>query len=338
MHPRFVRLQVDSGDRDYSVNLYDIDYRTWEVRCLWQGKRLIAFGCIGDSIFCHSSDGWLLLDATLGTVHHSVPFTPIETDGNYWLVRKAGETNGCWSYDRVKRRFIAHFGPVDEPEVGLSRSRLSPDGRSRAWVLAPMPDGWRGGTIEGRLILQRAAGKEEISVPVEMQAAMGSGVPVVPRGIELKFSPAGRVEFRARSGKNEAEDQVWSIDIASGKVSSGVKRHLPVAGDEAAVLGGVPVPDYLRDQVSELRYFGRSGLAPAFLLHLGILKERPGYADCTAGVSPDGRHVLYAAKKGPLSGFYIYGDLVTKQTVRWKSPDGLDCRDAQEFVWVETTY
>jgi len=34
MHPRFVRVQVDSGDRDFSVNLYDINYRTWEVRCL----------------------------------------------------------------------------------------------------------------------------------------------------------------------------------------------------------------------------------------------------------------------------------------------------------------
>ena len=113
---------------------------------------------------------------------------------------------------------------------------------------------------------------------------------------------------------------------------------MPAAGDGSAVLDGVPVPDYLRGQVSELRHFGRSGLAPAFLLHLGILKEPPAYADCTAGVSRDGRHVLYAAKKGPLSGFYIYGDLLTQQTLRWKSPAGLDCRDAQAFVWVETTY
>ena len=64
MRPRFVRLQVDSSYGYYTVNLYDINYRTWEVRCLWQGRRLSAFGLIGDSIFCNSSDGWLLLDAS----------------------------------------------------------------------------------------------------------------------------------------------------------------------------------------------------------------------------------------------------------------------------------
>jgi hypothetical protein len=220
--------------------------------------------------------------------------------------------------------------------VAFSESLLSPDGKSRAWVLAQVPEDWRDGTIKGRLILQRQSGKGEVSVPIEMQAVMGSGVPVIPHGTELKFSPAGQAEFHARNGKNADEDQVWDIDIASGKVSSEVKRHLAVAGSESAVLGGVPVPDYLRKYVSELRHFGRDGLAPAFLLHLGILKEQPEYPDCTARVSPDGRHMLYAAKKGSLSGFYIYGDLLTKQTVRWKSPDGLDCRDSQEFVWVET--
>lgn len=338
MHPRFLRLQVDSGDRDYAVNLYDINYRTWEVRCIWQGRRLTAFGLMGDSIFCNSTDGWLLLDAASGILSNNVPFTPIETDGNYWLVRKTGETEGCWSYDRVKRQFIAHFGPVDEPALGFRQSRLSPDGRSRAWVLAPMPRGWHGGAIAGTLILQRDGGKEEISAPIEMQAVMGSGVPVIPRDIELKFSPEGQLQFRARKGENEAEDHVWSIDIPTGKVSSGIARHLLAADDASAVLDGVPVPDYLRKHVSGVKHFGRSGLAPAFLLYMGILKQRPEYPDCIAGVSRDGRHVLYRAKKGPLSRVYIYGDLLTKQTVRWKSPDGLDCRGSQEFVWVETTY
>jgi hypothetical protein len=336
MHPRFVRVPVDSGDRDYAVNLYDINYRTWEVRCLWQGKRLIAFGAMGDSVFCDSSDGWLRLNTASGTLSRRVPFSPIETDGNYWLVRKPGETEGCWSYDRVRNQFIAHFGPVDLPEMGFSPSRISPDGECRGWVLAAMPESWRGGVVKGRLILQRPSAKGDVSVPVEMQARMGSGVPVIPHDIELRFSPDGQLEFRARRGKDEAVDQVWSIDTASGKVSSRVDRHRPVAADELAVLDGVPVPDYLRNRVSGFRHFGRSGLAPAFLMHLGILKEAPEYPDCTAGVSRDGRHVLYAAKKGPFSGFYIYGDLLAKQTVRWKSPDGLDPRDSQEFVWVET--
>lgn len=337
MHPRFVSLQVDSGDRDYAVNLYDIDYRTWEVRCLWQGRRLLAFGLMGDSIFCDSSDGWLQLDTTSGKLSHSIPFTPIETDGNYWLVRKPGETNGCWSYDRVQRQFGTHFGPIELPEVGFSQSRLSPDGKSRAWVLAPMPQDWEGGKIEGRLVLQRRDGAGDIVVPVEMEARMGSGVPVIPRDIDFKFSSDQQVVFRAWKGKPANEDQVWSVDIASGKVSTSVTRHSPVVGGESDVLGGLPVPAYLQKFVGELRHFGRNGLAPAFLLHLGMLKNLPEYPDCTAGVSRDGRHILYASKKGPLSGFYIYGDLLTKQTVRWKAPDGLDYRDSQEFVWVEAS-
>ena len=40
--------------------------------------------------------------------------------------------------------------------------------------------------------------------------------------------------------------------------------------------------------------------------------------------------------KGPLAGVFIYGDLITKQTVRWDSPEVLDRADALEFVWVET--
>lgn len=336
LHPRFVRLQVNHGDRDYAVNLYDIDYRTWEVRCLWQGRRLTAFGVLGDSIFCDSSEGWLLLDAARGTLNRNVPFIPLETDGNYWLVRRPGETEGCWSYDRTTRRFIARFGPIDIPEPDFSQSWLSPDGRSRAWVLAPMPQGWRGGTLKGSLVLQRPVGIGDVAVPIEIQAQLGRGVPVIPLGIDLTFSPDGQVEFRARSRKNNDQDNVWTLDIASGNVRSAVAHRRPVDVRDAAVLDGVPVPDYLRDYVGELRHFGRAGLAPAFLLHLGILKNLPEYPDCTAGVSRDGRHVLYAARKGRLSGSYIYGDVLTKHTVRWKAPAGLDCREAQEFVWVET--
>jgi hypothetical protein len=96
------------------------------------------------------------------------------------------------------------------------------------------------------------------------------------------------------------------------------------------------VPDYLRPYVRNLLHFGRDGLAPAFFLHLGLLKEAPEYPDCIAGVSRDGRHVLYRARKGPLSDVYVYGDLHTKQTIRFKSPENLDAVDSQEFVWVET--
>jgi hypothetical protein len=337
MYPRFARLQVDSGTADYTINLYDINYRTWEIRCIWQGHRLGAFGVMGNSIFCHNMADWLLLDARSGAISEAVPFIPlgIDCNHNYWPVWKPGETNGCWSYDPVQGQFIAHFKPVDEPEGGIIRWRMSPDGRSMAWVLGPIPDSWKGGALAGRLVLQRDGAREDVSVPIEMQAFNGASA-VIPLDIELQFSSDSRLSFRARKATDAEEDRVWTIEVATGKVTSGVVRHLTAANNSSTVLSGVPVPDYLREQVGAFKHFGRGGLAPAFLLYMGILKHRPGFDDCRAGVSRDGRHVLFRTKDGPLSGFYFYGDLVKKQIVRWKSPEALRPGDAQEFVWAET--
>jgi hypothetical protein len=336
MHPRFARLQVDTGDRDYSVNLYDINYKTWEVRCIWRGSRLNPFGEMGDSIFCSSTEGWLVVNSASGKISKDIPFTPIETDGRFWLVRKKDEVDGCWSFNLTTREYVAHFLPVAQPALGFSEAKLSPDGRNRAWVLASMPTDWRGGTLVGTAILQRDGEKKDISIPIEMQAVAGSGQPVIPHGLQLTFSPEGTFELRASKGEKEAEDRVWSIDIATGKVSSGVAPHSRSTDEAHVFLGGVPVPDYLRQEVRGLEHFGRTGLAPAFLMNRGILQARPEYSDCIAGVSRDGRHVLFRAKKGPLADVYIYGDLLTKKTVRWKAPSGIDSCDSQDFVWVET--
>jgi hypothetical protein len=213
MHTRFAKLQVENGDRDVAFNLYDINYRTWDVRLIWRGERFDAFGVMGGSIFCVTGDGWLLVDAASGKLNKSVPFTPVSTDHDYWLVRKAGEIDGCWSYDRKKRRYIAHFGPVVEPGIGFSRSLLSNDGRNRAWLLVPRPPEWDGGAVAGTLILQRSGKREDVSVPVEMWANPGSGRPVIPVGIQLEFPGDGKLEFRASKGPHEAEDRVWSIDM-----------------------------------------------------------------------------------------------------------------------------
>ena len=168
-----------------------------------------------------------------------------------------------------------------------------------------------------------------------MQAVRGSGIPVIPRGIELKFLSEGQVRFCASDGQEKSPLREWSIDIATGDVSRGTEPRTLSPENPDRLFNGVPVPDYLQKHVTTFQHFGRGGLAPAFLLYKGILKEPPEYPDCTAGVSRDGRHVLYRANKGELSGEYIYGDLKTQKIVRWKAPRDLDAGDAQEFVWVE---
>lgn len=326
---RFVSLQVDR------FNLYDINYRTWDVRCLWQGEHLSAFGVMKNFVFCQGFRDWVRLDVSSGNIIKDVPFIPLDVDGAFWLVRKIGEKSGAWSYDLAKGQFVGHFGEVEEIRVGHTRSLLSTDGRSRAWLLVPMPDDWRGGVIGGTLVLQRHGQTEDIRVPVKMQARMGSGVPVIPMGTHLIFTKDGTVELAASQQMKGQKEWVWTIDIAAGKAIESTRTHIEPKEDDLALFDGVPAPDYLRPYLKDLWHFGRGGLAPAFLMHLGILKKQPEFPDCTAGVSRDGRHILYKAKKGPLADVFIYGDLQTKKTVRWISPPGIKPGDSLEFVWVE---
>ena len=333
--PRFVTLQVDAGDRSYRENLYDIDYCGWGVRCLWQGPRLDAFGVLDDVIFCDNHPGWMGIGTATGAIRKEVPFTPLEVADGYWLVRKPGETAGAWSYDSARRQFVGHFGDVAAPEMGYAWSVLGPDGRSRAWVVIAMPETWRGGAIEGMLRLQRDGRSEDLRVPVTLQARMGSGVPVIPIGAELKYLDAGRVEFAAVTKPSPREERVWTIEVATGRVVESARKHR-AAPPDFAMFDGVPAPEHLRPYLKDLGHFGRGGLAVAFFRHQGILKRLPEFPACTAGISSDGRHALYNARGGKLADEFLYGDLLTKRVVRWKRPAGIDRADAMEFVWIET--
>lgn len=334
--PRFVRLQVDAGNRDYAVNLYDINYRTWDVRCIWQGARLSAFGVMQETVFCHDGEGWFRLKCSTGAIQNGPPpFVPLHVDGGHWLVRKPGDATGEWSYDHKRDHFVARFEPVEADGVGYQESLLSPDGTSRAWILVPLLPGWRGGTIGGTMTLQRDGHGTDVRVPVTMQARAGSGVPIIPRGTSLSFAPQGFLEFAAQSLASDTLDDLWTVDVATGRITTGKRLHQ--ASDRSFELfDGVPTPEYLRSHLPSLTHFGRSGLAPAFLMHLGILKEAPEYPDCDAAVSPNGIHVFYRAKKGPLANVFIYGDLRTKKSERWAAPAGIKVGDVAEFVWVET--
>jgi hypothetical protein len=287
-------------------------------------------------VFCQDSRNWFRLDVTSGKIRNDMPFIPLGVDGNFWLVRKVGENSGCWSYDREKEQFVGQFGEMDESQAVGSGSLLSPDGRNRAWILVPTPKAWRGGVIGGIFQLQRDGNDEDIRIPVELQVktARGSGR-LIPMGTRLSFED-GKVEFSASQSPKAKKERVWTIEVASGKAAE-TERSLSAPKDDGPFLfDGVRAPDYLRSYLKDLRHFGRSGLAPAFLMHLGILKKQPEYPDCTAGVSRDGRHILYKANKGPLADAFIYGDLKTKQTVRWATPVGIKRGDVMEFAWVET--
>ncbi len=351
MYPRYVRLQVDSRDKMYSVNLYDADYRTWNVRCIWQGGILNAFGVFRGSIFCwiRDSNNWLLIDSTSGEIINQVPFTPAlvrMVHGDYWLVRKPDESEGLWSVDRRTGEFVAHFRHVDfdDRSNAAISIKLSDDGKNLAWMQVPWPaaDWWdrhesaKIGELTGRFLLQRDGAAEDIAVPIVIQANIGGSSWPTPRGTDLTINANRVVEFRALISDMVNRDNVWTIAIANGAVTSKTEPHKPSAPDDYATVGRVPVPAYLRREVKDFAGYGSGGIAAAFFRHVGIIKDKPGYDDNHAAVSRDGRHALYAAKRGPLLGDFMYGDLVTKKTIRWKAPDGLNPRDAMDFMWVET--
>ena len=337
LFPRFVKLRVDAGKYDSKVNLYDINYRTWDVRCIWQGDRLSAFGVIKNSVFCKDTRGWFRLDTSTGKNDTKVPLIPLDVDGAFWLVQKPDENSGTWSYNLAKEEFVGHFGDVDEQEMAHSGSLLSANGKNRAWILVPRQNDWRRDVVGGTFLLQRNGHSEDIRVPVMMQVEPIRGARrLMPIGTHLGFTKDGKVEFSAIQQMKEQKERVWTIDIAAGKTDESVRPYVEPKAEEPALFDGVPAPDYLRPYLKNLRHFGRAGLAPAFLMHLGILKNQPEYPDCIAGVSPDGNHILYKAKKGPLADVFIYGNLRTKQTVRWASPDKIKLGDSMEFVWVET--
>jgi hypothetical protein len=336
LFPRFVRLQVDAGNYGYKVNLYDINYRTWDVRCIWQGDQLSAFGAIKNSVFCNASIDWFRVDATSGKISKDVTFIPLDVDGAFWLVRKLDENSGIWSYDLAKEQFVGHFGDVDEREMAHMGSLLSADGKNRARILVPRPNDWRGDAVRGTFLLQRDGNSEDIRMPVVMQVKPVRGTRLLrPVGTHLGFTKEGKVEFSAIQQTNGKKERVWTIDIASGKTDESMRPHIEPKGETNELFNGVPAPDYLQPYLKNFRYIGRSAMAPAFLMHLGILKKSSEYPHCTGGVSRDGRHILYKAKDGPLADVFIYGDLQTKQTVRWACPAGIKRCDSLEFVWVE---
>ena len=337
LFPQFAKLQVKSGVRGFATNLYAIDYQTWEVECLWQGPRLHAFGAIGNTIFCSDIDHKpLQLDVETRELSYDVPFVPLFQKDGFWVVRKQSDppTTDSWSYDLERRKFISRFKEVERGR--FSWSILSDDGTHQAWIMADPPDGWRkAGMIEGKLILQRPANQPDIVVPVEIYARPGSGRPVIPLGLQLRFT-ADAVELETPDAEQAEQWRKWRIALKDGTVTSetGAADPLEDNDEQPTTFDDVPLADYLHPRVHEFSHFGRGGLAPAFLMHQGILKKAPEFPDCEAAASPDGRHILYRADDGPLAGEFIYGDLHEKKVVRWKSPEKLPIGSSLNIVWV----
>ncbi|MBX7105157.1 MAG: hypothetical protein K1X57_13835 [Gemmataceae bacterium] len=344
--PRFVRLQVNSDDRTYTVKIYDIDYRTWDVRCVWQGKQFQGFGTLGRSIICSTSDGWIRIDAETGALSKDVPFEPLWTDGDFWVVSKPNDSSSIWSYHRTTGEYVARFAAFDRRQWASFRRSLSTDGKSLAWALISWSDfgKWtnrtddgkrRGGLVDGRLVLQRMHVKDDLILPFQVWAEPSSAFGISPKIHQLEFVTNSEIQIRRSVDDRKLSHNLWTVDVTTGHSTTSIVKHEDVQED-CSMIGRVPVPDYLRAGVNKVRYFGRGELAVAFMMHKGIIADWPQFDECTGGVSNDGRHVLFHAKKGPLAGHLYYGNLATRQVIRWQLPPALANSAIDEFAWVET--
>jgi hypothetical protein len=352
--PRWVKLRVPREDSRAQTFLYDINYRTWETRCVWAGTNLWwAFGIFQNQIVCKGPGGWRALNPHAGTWVEGSSVLPLGADGSHWLVRRSPDASEVWSFQPETGRFVGQF---KDPGVDMIREdlwKLSPDGEWLAWLevqfpanLAPPwwvrtlekfgidPPAWEAfRQVPGHVVVRHAGRESDLPLPVTLLASTRRGS---FEEHHLEFLGGDALEFSAIQSGNAPQEAVWRLDLKTGKVSR-TERPLVTRQDaELAVFDGVPTPAYLRRHLLNFRHFGRDGMAPAFLRYKGILGADPQYADCVAGVSPDGRHILYHAKSGPLSEEFIYGDLLTQQVVRWPRPQDLAADDAMTFVWVET--
>src|SRR5207253_7336504 len=128
--------------------------------------------------------------------------------------------------------------------------------------------------------LQRDGHPDDICVPVAFEGRIARGTwRVIPVGVTFQFR--GRsLEFAGLVNKRGSHQQVWTIEIGSGEITNTLRPPRNPPDSDFAVFDGVPTPPYLRKYLKNLWYFGRGGLAPALLMHLGVLNKYPEFLDC----------------------------------------------------------
>ena len=143
--PAFIRHMVPrkGGRPGHRVNLYRIDYSTWEVKTVLSSRQINGLGCSDTLVYVKTDRGLRLVDRKTGGVE--IParqFERLHLIGDHWIVRyEDSEAGQVHLFSPARNRCVKEFRL---PEFA-SRKRffrgphhkvtaLSPDHAHLAWV------------------------------------------------------------------------------------------------------------------------------------------------------------------------------------------------------------
>jgi hypothetical protein len=354
--PEFVRFQVNcaEGPHGYTVNLYEIDYRTWDVVTRLQAPQIIGLGVSAERVFLGVGDSsrastrlWVLNRSTGVIEPPARPFHKLDDFGELWLIK----------YDDADKHEFAVFSPHANKAVreftlrGFDHSfenerALSPDAKRLAvyrdidfpsagiWNSAPEP-------IRGEWTLWNLETEQRRSFTVTTFAAQGSGVAIVRAHFDYWFEKDGR--FRCTSATSDAAAlaalpeekppeellEVVTVDALTGETSREPLTPENIAHGRRYARMPKYVPAYLG--LGSQEPIDEHDVAHAFLKHCRVNYKVPTeWLATNVGFSDDGQRFLLKMDKGDEAEDFFFGDLV-KQNVRRIEALSEALRDANDM-------
>jgi hypothetical protein len=340
-----IRQQVGAGGAGYTVKLFEIDYRTWDVQTLYEGPQAVEVSWHGDNVYLDvdglrpTANGLRVLRHKTGViepVREAFRFVrPLRGGVGRYLVQRDHAPEGEYAiFDAAKETVITTCTLPKEAESFYSEVVFNEDLSTCAMHLYTDVAGvdfmqigkWQYAESKVRVIAVGEGGGQEKQIPVGVFAAPGSGIMFSLSGPFLRFTangllryessekPSGTVKDDQRSSKTyDFDPKTGTTALATGPESSAPTRNCPVP----------TIPENLRPLIRS-SWPDDHDLALAFLQSKGIKFERPGaWCDTAARFSPDGKRFLLKMCRGGKEGVFFFGDLEKNVVVEIPSPESL---------------
>ena len=332
----FVRLQVNvPGSHDYTVRLYRIDFKSWQVQTILACDQVLGLGSNAENVYVDTSLGYRAIRRNTAEVQLlDTPFKRVRDFGGRWIVEVESQRSGAsGAFFDLKRgvllsdRFVVPASWSD-PWVGVMPS---PDHRRVAyWDRRYRDDPRRAGLHFGEppivlatslYVLDLASGKIR-ERQFRARCAAGSGVPVRSWGPRAVWSADGaQLKCVTLEGDDpEAAPVQLTLDAATLEI---VSREVAPAPTREPLWVPLFLPEYLRADYDSLATASEERgrrVALAFLKSHGVsVDDALTYGDSSVAFSPDGRRMLIKLH----SDFY-FGDLQSKQLRRIPTPPELE--------------
>ena len=348
--PDLITLQVpyESAPFGYRMNLYGVNYRSWEVATFLRADSIGAEGTMRDRAYLSVRElqtgrrTLQVLDRSTGRLETSPKyFERVLGIGGTWIVRFEGAPHGSFAlFDPESNATIREFLLSDYPQspfVEVRQSGLTPN--CRYWAVFDDVDWpnsvvWENPTptpMTGRYLIYDTESGEPTIVPVRLIGSLGSGKAIVRTGLEWWFASDGT--FRCLTATAEAgelasllDNRPWTdffdiltVDPVSGSTSRGPYSASDVPSAPTSPEAPSYAPEYL---TLDMKRPLKSDVAEAFLKFKGLEFEfeQNVWSGTKAAFSVDGKRFFAKMTKGPEDRDFFYGDLDTKELRRAKAP------------------